>query len=107
MKLTANEVKLLSNVARRRQQHRLDAWTALLLAAFSLVLTEGFGLLPSLRETGLQGLIFGLLVAHLIHVYFTVRPSDKLIDLLQRYVNEDAEAITQLHGTNPSGEVSA
>jgi len=107
MKLTANEVKLLSNVARRRRQRRLDAWTALLLAAFSLVLTEGFGLLPSLRDTGLQELVVGLLVAHLIHVYFTVRPSDKLIDLLQRYVNEDAEAVTQLHGANRSGEVSA
>jgi hypothetical protein len=36
--------------------------------------------------------------AWLIHVYFAVRPDDKLIDLLQRYVNRDPEAIVQVAG---------
>lgn len=107
MKLTAKEVKLLSEFEKRKRQRRLDAWTALILAAFVLVLTEAFGFWPSLRNTGLQGVVIGVLVTHLIHVYFAARPSDKLIDLLQRYVNKDAEAIAQLHGKDRSGGVPA
>ena len=98
MKLSAKEAKLISQLRTRRKHRKWDAWLSFVLAVGLLVAVEGYGLLPSLGEFPFIGMAVGAAVAYLIHVYFAVRPDDKLIDLLQRYVNRDPEAIAQVAG---------
>lgn len=107
MKLTAKEVELLSNLSTRRRHRKWDAWLSFLSAIGLMVATYGYGMFPSLAEWPFLGMATGLTFAYLIHVYFAVRPEDKLISLLQRYVNRDAEAVAQLAGVAESDAVAA
>ena len=98
MKLTAKEVELLSGVAACRKRRKWDAWVSFLLVIALMIAVLGYGVFPSFAESQFLGMAAGASVAYLIHVYFAVRPEDKLIGLLQRYVNRDPEAVAQLSG---------
>ncbi len=107
MKLSAKEVKLISDVSKNRKQRKWGAWLGFLTATGLLVATEGFGIFPSLRESSILVIAVVATFAHLIHVYFAVRPEDKLVDLLQRYINRDPEAVARLSWVTDSDGVAA
>ena len=95
MRLSSREVELIKDVPKTRRNRKLSAWSGLIT---SLVIMIGvyffdyqvgnFGLLIAM--------IVGFSVGNLAAEYFRVRPDDKLVDLLLRYVNEDPTAIEQL-----------
>ena len=107
MNLSAKEVKLLSELSARQKRRMWDAWLSFLMTIALMVATYGYGMLPALTEGPFLGMAAGLTLAHLIHVYFAVRPEDKLIELLQRYVNNDPEAVAQLSGVIESDAAAA
>jgi len=107
MKLTATEVKMLSRLSARRKRRMWDAWLSFLLAVALNIATYGYGVFPSLTESPFLGMAVGVSFAYLVHVYFAVRPEDKLIELLQRYVNRDPEAVKQLSAAVESDTVAA
>ena len=107
MKLTAKEVKLLSALSKRHKRRKWDAWFSFLSTIALIVATYGYGMFPSLIEWPFLGMAAGGTSGYLMHVYFAVRPEDKLIELLQRYVNRDPEAVAQLLGVVESDAVAA
>lgn len=107
MKLSAKEVKLISGLSDRKRRRKWDAWLTFVSATGLTVATYGYGLFPSLMEWPILGFATGASVAYLVHVYFAVRPEDKLIELLRRYVDRDPEAIAQISGNLESDEVVA
>lgn len=107
MKLSANEVKLISEVETRCVHRKWGAWISFLTVVALLVATDGYGMLPSLRESSLLYIAAGAALPHLIYVYFVVRTEDKLADLLQRYVNRDPEAVAQISGATENDGVAA
>ena len=107
MKLTTNEMKLLLNLSKRRRRRKWDAWSWFLSTIGLMIATYGYGFFPSLTEWPILGMAAGLTLANLVHVYFAVRPEDKLVELLQRYVNRDPEAVKQLAGVIESDAVAA
>jgi len=96
MKLTANEVKLLTALSKRHKRRKWDGWFSFLATVALIVATYGYGMFPSLIEWPFLGIAAGGAATYLMHVYLAVRPEDKLIELLQRYVNRDPEAVAQL-----------
>lgn len=107
MKLNAKEVKLISDLSTRRKRRKWDAWLSFLSATGLLVATYGYGMFPSLMEWPILGIATGATLSYLVHVYFGVRPEDKLIDLLRRYLDRDPEAIAQIAGVLEPDEAAA
>ena len=71
------------------------------------MLTIKFGLFSALAgDSPILGLGIALAVGYLAHVYFAVRPEDELVELLQRYVNQDPEAVAQLANSTERNEVT-
>jgi hypothetical protein len=85
VKLTKTEMDLITDIEKSKRQRKLGAWISLLLIPISWKFSPQ-----------VSGLISAVVITHLIHFYIGTRPDDKLIDLLQRYVHSDAEAIRQL-----------
>ncbi|MDZ7770191.1 MAG: hypothetical protein U5K38_14480 [Woeseiaceae bacterium] len=77
MKLTANEVKLLSDIAAHRKRRKRDAWVSFLLVIAVAVASFGYGMFPQLVEWPILGIAIGMTSALLIHVYFG-RPTVKI-----------------------------
>jgi hypothetical protein len=96
MKLSRTEISLLLDIRAAHKRRRRDAWISFLTVIALFVATYQFELLASLRQSGLLGFAVGATAVYLIHVYFAIRPEDKLISLLQRYVHCDAEAVKQV-----------
>lgn len=107
MKLSAKEVKLISDLSTKRKRRVWGAWVSFLTVVALLVATYGYGMFPALGEGPFLGFAVGAAFVNLVHVYFGVRPEDKLIDLLQRYVNQDPEAIAQIAGVTESEGAAA
>ena len=105
MKLSAKVLKFISEIETRRVRRRRDAWTYLVVAFLLVVLSNNVEVFSSLANESL--LFIGIAVAamYLAHTYFAVRPDDKLVDLLQRYVNQDPEAVAQLAESTAPDEV--
>lgn len=101
MKLSSREIELLADIDKRRSNRRRDAWIWLATAVI-FVAAEHMGV-PWLEsiDTFLVA-ILGVSVAYLVHSYFAVRPEDKLLDLLQRYVDRDPEALLQIAESRPN-----
>ena len=96
MKLTDKELELLTNIESRRRARKLGAWIALIGAVALVLVTAKFGWLPSLTGSGVPAVLLGAAAAHLAWVYSSARPEDRLMELLQRYVNQDPDAVQQL-----------
>lgn len=107
MKLSAKEVKLISKLSTRRKHRKWDAWLSFLSTVGLIVATYGYGMFPSLMEWPILGIMTGAAFAYLVHVYFGVRPEDKLIELLRRYLDRDPEAIAQIAGVLEPDEMAA
>ena len=106
MKLSARELKFLSEVETRHVRRRRDAWIYLIAVILLIALTTKVEVFAALGDTSILGVGIGVAVVYLIHVYFAVRPEDKLLELLQRYVREDPEAVAQLAESRTPDEVT-
>lgn len=93
MKLTGREMKIVSAYSATRKRRKIGAWIGLAtIAAFWIAMVY----IDRLESVGtVLGISLGILIAELASLYFGVRPEDKMIDLLQRYINQDAEALEQ------------
>lgn len=93
MKLTGREMAIVSAYSATQRRRRTGAWIGLAaLAAFWIAMAY----IDRLGSVGtVLGISLGLIIAELASLYFGTRPEDKLIDLLQRYINQDAEALEQ------------
>ncbi len=107
MKLSRTEINLLLDIQAAQKRRRRDAWTSFFLVIGVLIGTYQFELFPALQQSELLGAAIGATTAYLIHVHFAIRPEDKLINLLQRYVNRDPEAVTQLAQTKETDGTAA
>ena len=85
MKLSKREIGLISDIEKSRRQRRLGAWISLLLIPIFWM-----------ADSEISGIVSAVVIVHLIHEYIGIRPDDILIDLLQRYINSDVEAVRQL-----------
>lgn len=108
MKLNAPELDLLSQIDAHRGSRKRHAWTTL---CSLLIFWAVYWYLSELSEF-LVGMLSALTVVALMHairVQFEVAPEDKLIEILIRYVNSDAEVITQLSakGRSTNGGAAA
>lgn len=93
MKLTGREMAIVSAYTATRRRRKTGAWIGLAaVVAFWIAMAY----IDRLESVGtVLGISVGLLIAELASLYFGTRPEDKLIDLLQRYINQDAEALQQ------------
>ena len=106
MKLSARELKFLSEVETRHVRRRRDAWIYLIAVFLLILLSNKVEVFAGLADTSILGVGIGVAVAYLVHVYFAVRPEDKLVELLQRYVNQDPEAVAQLAESTTADEIT-
>jgi hypothetical protein len=106
MKLSARELKFYSEVETRFVRRKRDAWLSLAGVILLIVLTENFALFSGLGDVWIFSLVIPVAVGYLAHVYFAVRPEDKLVELLQRYVNQDPEAVAQIANSTERNEVT-
>jgi hypothetical protein len=97
VKLSKREIALIADFEKSRRRRKIGAWVFLI---FVPIWWYGIPLIGIESGTApvISGLLLGFGVAYLISVYFGVRPDDQLIELLQRYINDDVEAIQQLSG---------
>lgn len=95
MRLSAREVEILSQLDSYEKKRRKSAWSLL-----GVVLTSWAVLAYLDRMTDqLYGMITVLCiitVSNVLRAQFQLTSEDKLLDLLRRYVNRDAEAIAQM-----------
>jgi hypothetical protein len=103
MKLSAKEIEIFSQIEKNKKWRRINAWINLVSIPVILYIASLLNLVPPF-PMALVGTIVGFTVANLANVYFGVRSEDKLIDLLQRYVNRDPEAISQMSEASGTSE---
>ena len=95
MRLSDKELKLLAEIEKRRSDRKRGAWLNLVVVIL-LSIAASSGLQALQEQWVLLGLLMVFAVAYLANVYFAVRPEDKLMVLLQRYVSQDPEAVVQI-----------
>jgi len=95
MRLSDKELKLITEVEKRRSDRKKGAWlNFVVVIILSIATFAGFQVIQ--EQWILLGLLTAFAAAYLANVYFAVRPENELIELLQRYVNQDAEAVEQI-----------
>jgi hypothetical protein len=104
MKITDREMAIVSTYSAIRSRRRTGAWLGLAIVVALWIAIAYTERLDSLGTV--LGIFLGLLVAELASLYFGIRPEDKLIDLLQRYINQDAEALKQFSSKRNSQDIT-
>jgi hypothetical protein len=107
MKLTTIELKLIAGISKNRKRRKWDALATFLVSIILATATFGFGMFPALSNSMFLGVAVGASIMWLIHVYFGVRSEDKFVDLLQRYINRDPEAVAQIAAASEAEQVAA
>ena len=102
VKLSKREIELITHIEKSRRIRKTGALLAFLGLPFIWYGLPLIGTDP-IVVTQTTAVLLGFLVTNLIFSFSNVRPDDKLIDVLQRYVNSDAEAIRQLSGISMAG----
>ena len=106
MKLSEREIELISDIAKSRSKRKFGAWAGLITGMFLMTAVVYFDF--NLDSIGpVLGIFLGVAVATLAREYFGIRAEDMLIDLLQRYVNDDPDAIQQISGRLDSRDIAA
>jgi hypothetical protein len=95
MKLTKREIELIANIEKSRLRRRRGAWTGLVSTLVVWFAASYFDWLSNVSSMVI-GLCLGFAIVNLASAYSAVRADDKLNDVLQRYVNDDPEALRQL-----------
>ncbi len=106
MKLSSKEIEMFSQIEKSKKRRRINAWMNSLAIPVYILIVKFLDFGDSLPFM-LGGALVGLSLANLSHVYFGVRSEDKLIGLLQRYVNRDPDAIQQFSDAARSGGAAA
>jgi hypothetical protein len=106
MKLSARELKFLSEIETRRVRRRRDAWIFFLATILLTVLANKVEMFAALHDTSILTVGITFAGIYLAHTYFAVRPEDRLVGLLQRYVHQDPEAVAQLAGSTAPDEIT-
>ena len=94
MRLTEREIKLIAEIPKRRRERKIGAWLGLAIAVAAFIAFQQFGA----RYESLVyvvGIALGFAVGEVARAHFRVTHEDKLIDVLQRYINRDPEAVRQ------------
>ena len=94
MKLSDREIEMISNVPKHRRSRKLNACLGLATALCVVIAVEYFEFYRGSLGP-IAAIFLGFAVGEVARAYFRVRPEDKLIDLLLRYVNSDPEALRQ------------
>jgi hypothetical protein len=102
MKLTDREIELISNIPRNRRNRRLGLWLTMASILIMVVVGSYIDYDGTAVFMFLGGFLGGQAAA-----YFSTRSEDKLIDLVQRYVNSDPEAIRQVAARARASEGAA
>jgi hypothetical protein len=103
MKLSDREIEMISNIPKNRRDRKLGAWLGLATALAAFVAVQYF----DFHHESLGpvfAILLGFSTGEVARAHFRVRPEDKLIDLLQRYVNSDPEAVRQFSFKSESSE---
>jgi len=106
MKLSARELKFLAEVETRHVRRRRDAWMYLISVFLLIVLTNKVEVFAALGDTSILSVGITIAVIYLVHTYFAIRPEDKLVELLQRYVSQDPEAVAQIAESTTPDEIT-
>ena len=94
MRLTEREIELITTIPKRRRDHKLGAWLGLAIAAAAFGAAQHFG--AQYDSLGpVLGVLLGISAGEVARAHFRVTPEDKLIELLQRYISRDPEAVRQ------------
>ena len=96
MKLSSKEVELISKWPARLKRRKRDAWSYFVSVTALMVATHGYGMFPYFAEGPVLAVAMTATIFYLANVYFAVRPEDKLVELLRRYIDRDPEAIEQI-----------
>ena len=95
MRLSAKETEILSQLDSYQKNRRRTAWINLgMVFAFWAVLTYLDRMTDQLF--GMITILSIITLSAVLRVQFQWSSEDKLLDLLRRYVNRDAEAIEQM-----------
>ena len=105
MKLTNREIEIVSSFSKVQNRRKIGAWVGLATVIAFWIGQYYFDRLDSLSPV--IAVFLGASVAELASLHFRVRPEDKMVDLLQRYINNDAEALAQISSTRDRGEIAA
>jgi hypothetical protein len=95
MKLTNTEIELISEIERSRFRRQRGAWIGLVITLVAWFSVSYFEWLSN-SSSIVIGVFLGIAIVNLASAYSSVRADDKLNDVLQRYVNNDPEALRQL-----------
>lgn len=106
MRLTDREVEMIRRIPKRRRDRKLGAWLGLAAAVAVFGLFQAFGSQYELLGP-LIGVLLGFSTAEVARAHFRVEPEDKLIELLQKYVSRDPEAVRQVSMRVGSGGKAA
>lgn len=102
MKLSDREIEIISNIPKNRRNRRLGLWLTIASLFMGLVVSPYVDYDLTTASIMLGGFLAGQAAA-----YSSTRYEDKLIDLVQRYVNSDPEAIRQFAARARTGENAA
>jgi len=105
LKLTDREVEIISSYSTIKKRRKIGAWLGLATAVAFWIGQYYFDRLDALGPV--IAVFLGISAAELASLYFGVRPEDKMVDLLQRYINSDAEAIAQFSSRHDPDDVAA
>ena len=99
MRLSAREVEILSQLDSYQKKRRKTAWGFLGLVLISWAL---FAYLDRMTDQlyGMVTILCIITLSNVLRAQFQLTSEDKLLDLLRRYVNRDAEAIVQMSTEN-------
>jgi hypothetical protein len=104
MKLTDRELEIFSSYSAIQRKRKAGAWIGLgfiVVCWVAIYYTDRFDSIGDVLA-----IFLGFITAELASLYFGVRPEDKMVDLLERYINNDAEALKQF-SLKRSSEASA
>jgi hypothetical protein len=90
MKLSDREMEIISSIPKNRRNRRLGLWLSIAGILIAVVAGPYIDYDVTTAITMLGGFLAGQAAG-----YSIARSEDKLIDLVQRYVNSDPEAIRQ------------
>jgi hypothetical protein len=94
VRLTEREIEFINGIPKRRRDRKLGAWFGLASAVAGFAALQYVG--SQYDSLGpVLGIFLGFSAAEVARVHFRVTPEDKLIELLQRYISRDPEAVQQ------------
>ena len=94
MRLTEREIELITTIPKRRRDRKRGAWLGLAIAVAAFIAVQYLG--PQYASAApIMGILLGFSAGEVARVHFRVTPEDKLVELLQRYISRDPEAVRQ------------